>query len=356
MRSNNYQPVKSFISTVLLPLLVLSVMGVVSYRWRQAGRVPGFTFNQCQGSRIRNGSVAADVVLLGSSRMGLAIDDVAAEKWWPTQDVNVESLMLIGSSEMQQKHALHEYFRKRGIPETLGIEVSIDRGKISDVPAWTEYQATPWIRAVPSVGTVFDVFNSLLREEIVGWQDVFFYSRVSNPVSVVLSGFQLGIDQAIRHPNQVLEPSNGCKADYFKMFREGWAEPMPVDYSLPSENLLQAFRESADRVTDADIDSKRAVGEISLLKSMVSYAREKGVKRIFLMYFPDFDESPEVMTVGKITEKIPEVPLFDLRDVFKTGDPRTKNQYLDWRHMNSFGGWEVSKALSQFIQTLEASS
>jgi hypothetical protein len=344
--------IKSFVSVVLIPFIVLGGIGIGSFRWRQAGHVPGFTYNQCQGSRIRTGSAVADVVLLGSSRMGLSIDDVAVERWWPKQDINVESLMLIGSSEIQQKHALHEYFRERGVPKTLGIEVSIDRGEIGDVPAWTQYQATPWIRAVPSIETVFDVFNSLLRGEIVGWTDVFARSRVSNPLGVVLSGIQLGFDQGIRHPDQVLDPMIGCKFDYFKMFKEGWAESMPIDSALPSEGKLQSFRESANRVTDADIDSKRAIGEISLLNSMIDYAREEGVKNIFVMYFPDFDESPDVMKVEKISEKVPGVPLFDLRDVFRNGDPRTKNQYLDWRHLNSYGGWEVSKALSQFVQAL----
>lgn len=354
MQSSNTSSSRTgLVRTVILPIVVLVVIGVGATRWLSAGRVPGFTINQCQRDSYKKEKLLPDVLLIGSSRMGFAIDDVVVSETLSEINQSAEKLMIIGSVEIHQDLALREYVKNRGIPKVLGIEVSIDKKDGFEKPAWTAFKTTEWLRAVPAPSTYVEILKDSIDARTISVADIAIRSRVANPIAVTLSRLQLGFEQAIRNPRGVLEPQKTCGRNYFKMFRNGWAEPMTSDHSLPSERKLKLIRDSATRVPDAQIDSPRAVGEFEILNDIVRFAYSSGVEQVILMYFPDFEEDLSVMPAKQIIERVPNAPLFDVRNVFAEGDTRTKNQYLDWRHMNSQGAWEVSRALGQFIIEME---
>lgn len=351
-KNQNYRSF-NFLALVVVPLSLLLTAAFTADRWLAAGRVPGFTFNECQALHLRSSEPASDVLLIGSSRLGLAIDSEVVQKSLVENQLSVEKRMIIGSIEAQQDHALREYINNRGAPKVLGIEISIDRKPGDENDSWTQYRSTTWIQAVPSWSINFQFVKSLLDKGVISLRDIMFHSRVQNPLATTLARFQLGIEQVLHHPDQLKKPEKGCNRSYFKMFKNGWAEPMPDDYELPSEAKKIQIQESANRVPDANINSSRAVGEFVVLQDMIDFATKSGVEDIFLIYFPDFEEDPEVMPINEIQTRVPGVPIFDVREVFKNADPRVRFQFLDWRHLNSYGGWVVSSDIAQFISNLK---
>ncbi|MGA0118048.1 MAG: hypothetical protein ACO3JF_06610 [Ilumatobacteraceae bacterium] len=344
-----------FIRMFLLPMALLLILGIISSRWLEAGRVPGFTVKECQAVALRGSEPPADVLLVGSSRLGLAVDDEEVTKTL-TNGLKAEKIMIISSVESQQSHAIREYFSQRGVPKILGIEVSIDKKANADANPKLQYRSTPWIRSAVGWKTHLSFWRASLRDGLINWTDVFVQSVVENPIVTGLARFDLGLARGIREPSIVLNPERGCDKHYFRMFSNGWAEQIPDDYDLPTDSKLEGIKASAGRVPDAQIDSSRALGEFAILNEMVSYARKAGVEEVFLMYLPDYAEDPLVMPADRIQQKVPNTPLFDTRKFFAESDPRIANQFLDWRHLNIYGGWAVSRALGTFVSELEANS
>lgn len=341
-----------FVRMAVVPMALLLVIGTISSRWLHAGRVPGFTIRECQGLTLRGGGPPADVLLIGSSRLGLAVDDEAVTRNL-SGGLTAEKVTIVSSLESQQSHALREYISSRGAPKVLGIEVSIDKKDGAGSDPTLQFKPTTWTTAAVRWRTHLDFFRAALKSELFGWSDVFLRSTVENPVAAGLARIQMGFSRGIRSRQRVIETELGCNEHYFRMFSNGWAEPMPADHDLPSEGKLADIRESAFRAADAEIDSSRADGEFAILGEMVDYALGAGVQKVFLMYFPDFEEHPDVMPADTILERVAGVTLFDVRDVFAASDVRVGLQYLDWRHLNVYGGWVVSRELGEFVSKLD---
>ena len=313
---------------------------VIALLWLDQNRGgPATMLSRCNLLLSRSESPAADVLIVGSSRSGTALDPVAMQDMlahsFDAASPKVERITL-GLNPLRASHALLEnYLEARGAPRVIALEIMFLTRRSVERLAQRGFVISPeqyifrrdinlmtfeQILKLPSVAMPYSEGEGLLNR----WR---FRMR-----GVVLRAGAL-VYQFLRHPGEVWELS-ACD-------RDAWTrEPAwPVDFSFSYgdykpdaapgeliETLHTVMAEVApDRVLKPwqsgtaegqrypyDFGEHYRVGEVALLKSMLELASHHGVP-VVLLPLPLYRYTPGADDMSTLVDTLPEqVHVFDL--------------------------------------------
>lgn len=338
---------------VVIPVLALCVIMVPAFNWLRPGRVPGEYVNRCQGEQLRSGKPPADLVLLGASRTGFGIDEqilnlnVADDRVATT-----EKVVLLGSSEADANLGFRSYVRNRGVPKILGVELQYSRFRGANAPKRQAINLTNRSYALFGVRDYADYLGSMADDGQVPWTDVYLRSRMDSPLSFFMKHLEIGVEHALREPARTVRPFEGCDRQVLSVWGPVAAAPYTDETPDPPEKLLKSMARNAERYQPIDLDTSRAQGETAVLRNLVDFARGQGVREIFFYYFPSFGEETLAIDFAQVAQTFPGVPVVDFRSVlWDDARPGLRLQFKDSAHLNTYGAYEVTRKLIDYVAT-----
>ena len=340
---------------VVLPVFVLALIFVPSYNWLRAGRVPGRYLNRCQAEIFRRDKPAADLLLIGASRTGFAIDEAILDLRLASDGSHhTEKMVLLGNAESDSNMGLRTYLRERGAPETLGIEVLITRVAGDSAPGRYGAALTGRSYALYGASAYSGYLGGLIDNEVVGPGDVYARSYFPSPLKFFFEHLQIGFDNAFRKLGKAIDPMNGCERTVIPAWGPVAARPYNESTPQPSDEKIERLKKDSGRYVPVNVDSRRASGEVAVMRDMVRIARDAGVKNVFFYYFPSFGETPDIINLDRIAELVPVDAVFDARPVVSDpAKPGLDLQYKDRAHLNKYAAYEVTLAFVDFMKGLD---
>ncbi len=354
MRSDRRSLRRHVVRRVVLPLIALAMVFVPSYSWLRAGRVPGRYLNRCQADVYESDAPAADLLLIGASRTGFGIDDDLVDlRLSAVQSHRTDKIVLLGNADSDSNMALRTYLRERGVPESLGIEVIITR--VAGESMAPRYGASLTNRSYALFGAraYSGYLGSLVDNGVLGWRDVYARSYFPSPFKFFFEHLQVGIDNAFRQIDKAIDPMSECNRTVLPAWGPVAAAPFTDTTPRPSDKKIAQLNKEIARYVKVNLDSRRASGELSVMRDMVDIARSAGVKNVFFYYFPSFGETSDVMDLGRLGELIPGVDMFDARPIISDpSKPGLDLQYKDRAHLTKYAAYEVTTDFVDFLKGL----
>lgn len=340
---------------VAIPLLALVVIFVPSYGWLSAGRVPGRYVKRCQAKIFQSNKDAADVLMIGASRTGFAIDESIVDlRMADDGSHHTEKMVLLGNAESDTNMGLRSYLRKRGVPTTLGIEVLITRVAGDTAPGRYGAALTGRSYGLFGASAYAGYLGGLIDNDVVGYGDVYARSYFPTPLKFFFDHLQIGFDNGLRKLSQAADPMNGCDRDVLPVWGAVAARPYNESTPQPTAEKLARLKKDAGRYVPVNVDSRRASGEIAVMRDTVKIAREAGVKNVFLYYFPSFGETPDIIDLNRVAQLVPVDAVFDARPIVSDpAKPGLDLQYKDRAHLTKYAAYEVTSAFVDFLKGLE---
>jgi hypothetical protein len=338
---------------VLIPIVVLLVIVVPALNWLRPGRVPGAYFERCQGEQLRNGKPPADLVLLGASRTGFGIDEQLLDRDIPDgRAVSTEKVVLLGSSEADANLGLRSYMRSRGVPKILGIELQYSRFRGENAPKQQAITLTNRSYALFGVRDYAGYLRSMGEDGEISWTDTYVRSRMSSPASFFMKHLEIGVEHALRDPAQALKPFEDCDRRTLSVWDPVAATPYTEETPDPPQKRLASMEKNAERYQSINLASTRAQGETVVLRNLVDFAREQGVGEIFFYYFPSFGEDTPGIDFAEVEAEFPGIEILDFREaLWDDSRPGLRLQFKDSAHVNSYGAYEVTKKMIEYVTT-----
>jgi hypothetical protein len=338
---------------VLIPILALCMIIVPAFNWLRPGRVPGAYFERCQGEQLRNGKPPADLVLLGASRTGFGIDEQILDRDIPDERAaSTEKVVLLGSSEADANLGLRSYVHNRGVPKILGIELQYSRFRGADAPKQQAISLTNRSYALFGVRDYADYLGSMADDGEISWTDTYVRSRMNSPASFFMKHLEIGVEHALRDPAQALRPFEDCDRRSLSVWEPVDAMPYSAETPDPPQKLLDSMERNAERYRPIKLASSRAQGETAVLRNLVEFARGQGVEEIFFYYFPSFGEDTLGIDFAEVEAEFPGVEILDFRSVlWDDSRPGLRLQFRDSAHVNTYGAYEVTKKMIDYVTT-----
>lgn len=341
---------------MLLPVAVLAAVVVPSFRvLTTAGELETWNYSLCQTTILRDDAPPSDVLIMGSSRTGAAIDAVrVAESFTGSLDTAEKAVYALGS-EFDRDLAFRTYLQHRGVPKVLVVEASFERYADRIVDQGSMY--VPTGRAATLFGA--DVFADLtadMRDSgSVSLSDTYLESNWRSTPWFWIERLNQGFDLAVHNPRIALNPREECTWKYQPRSGRwvvGNSEPY-VEGSVgnPPRRKIDRWSSRSERFLPLDLGDDWTKQELALLNDLVREAYDAGVESVVLMYLPSFGERPDVIDLDAVRAAVPETEIFDGRDVLLDPTrPNLRYQYFDVNHMNRFAAHEISVSLAALVE------
>lgn len=340
---------------LVLPVVALALIVVPSYSWLRAGHVPGKYVNRCQARIFEEDQPAADLLLIGASRTGFGIDnDLVDLRLSNDVEHRTEKIVLLGNAESDANMALRTYLRERGAPKSLGIEILITRTAGDSADARLGANLTNRSYALFGADAYGGYLGAMVDRDVVGLADVYARSHMPSPVKFFFEHLQIGFDNAYRNLDQAIDPLGDCAKTVLPVWGPVAAAPYTDTSPRPSDRKIANLTKDSARYIPINLDSRRASGEIAVMRDIAAVARQAGVRNIFFYYFPSFGEPSDVIDLQRVSELVPGTGMFDARPV--VSDPTKPGldlQYQDRAHLTKYAAYEVTVAFAEFLEGLD---
>lgn len=337
---------------VVLPLALVVAVTVPSLRVLGSAALPDLDYLLCQMHLVKADEPASDVVFLGSSRTGAAVDATVVADRLDGDLESAEKVVLTLGSELDRDLAYRTYVEHRGAPRVLAIEMSFERysDRTEGLLTW------PTGRSATLFGAreYGDLVGSLRERGAAPLEDTYVRSRVESTPSFLLDRLNVGLDQALRSPDQALRPTDTCSWS-FEPRRGRWVagdtEPfVEAEAEAPPLSDRRRWRYYSSTFGPLRLSSEWTRQEVMLVRDLVAAAYDDGVETVVLYYLPSFRESPRVMDLDRVARLFPDTVVFDGRTVLlDDARPSLRLQYNDMNHLNIHGAYEISRALGDLI-------
>ncbi len=339
---------------LLTPIIALALVVVPSYSWLRAGHVPGKYVNRCQALIFEDDAAAADLVLLGASRTGFGLDKNLIDlRLSVNGEHRTEKIVLLGNAESDSNMALRTYLRERGAPKSLGIEILITRTGGDSAPPRLSAALTNRSYALFGASAYAGYLGALIDREVVGLADVYARSHMPSPAKFFFEHLQIGFDNAYRNPDQAFDPMGHCARTVLPVWGPVAAAPYTDSTPQPTEKKIAGLKKQSERYGRINVDSRRAEGEIAVMRDMAKIARDAGVRNVFFYYFPSFGEAADVIDLERLSELVPSAGIFDARTVLSDpAKPGLDLQFQDRAHLTKYAAYEVTVAFVDFLEGL----
>lgn len=339
---------------LVIPPVALALIVVPSYSWLRAGHVPGRYVKRCQAMVFEKDAPPADLLLIGASRTGFGIDEQLVDLRLADREHTTEKIVLLGNAESDANMALRTYLRERGAPDTIGIEILITRVAGDSAPARFGASLTNRSYALFGADAYSGYLSGLIDNDVLGPGDVYFRSHFPTPLRFFFEHLQVGLDNVLREPVAAIDPLRNCDRGVLPVWGPIAAAPYTDSTPQPSERKIENLRKEIERYVPVNLDSRRASGEIAVLRDTVKIARDAGVKNVFFYYFPSFAETAEAIDLDRISELVPGAGMFDVRPILDDpAKPGLDLQYKDRAHLTKYAAYEVTTAFVDYLKGLD---
>ena len=339
---------------LVIPIFILALVLVPSYSWLRAGHVPGKYVNRCQAKIFEENAPAADLLLIGASRTGFGIDnDLVDLRLSGTSAHRTEKIVLLGNADSDSNMALRTYFRDRGVPDSLGIELLITRTAGGSAPPRSSAALTNRSYALFGADVYSGYLDALIERDVLGLSDVYLRSYFPSPAKFFFEHLQIGLDNAFRNIDQAIDPLGDCARTVLPVWGPVAAAPYTDATPQPTQRKIDTLTREVARYVPVDLDSSRAAGEIAVMRDMLKIAREAGVRNVFFYYFPSFGETTDLIDLRRVSELVPGAEMFDARPILEDpAKPGLNLQFQDRAHLTKYGAYEVTVGFIEFLTSL----
>lgn len=345
---------------VVIPIVVLAILFVGSERVLGSASLPSWpllrsrsglpVWQLCQMNQIRTPGRPSDVLVMGSSRTGAAMDQKLMSRLQGGGPRSVERVAYTYGSPLDRDLAFRTYVGERGAPEVLGIELAFDPPKAGDP---SPYAATARTHVMFDASVYRGMVKDLRRRQDVPLSDTYWWSRLQATPGYALRRVDAGTDLALRDPRAALSPTKQCNGQRMGYWdNAGLARPSTQLEPLTPRRARIWNRQITTR-RPIDLDATWAQAKLKLTRDLVDYARRQGVEKVVFYHLPAYHEPADALDLDRIRREFPDVPIFDARPILENPDlPLLREQYGSASHVNAIGAYVLSQAFLDFVRRL----
>jgi hypothetical protein len=346
-----------FLRLVLFPIFILSAIIIPSFRVLESARLPDRARPMCTKEQIVSDQEPSDVLFIGTSRTGAAIDPILIAKNLENEFDSAEKAVLTGSSEFERNLLYLTYARHRGVPRVLAIETSFS-STTSETWRFPSPPSATWPsnRAVMmfDVGVYQNLISNLQANGGVTASNTFFRSEYQTVAGYFFRRLESGFSFALKSPQLAITPLDTCTWGTTPIQGKwvlGDAEPYDSETApMATEKKLTQWADLASQFLPFDPTNETTTLELSLIENLIETAYEDGVESVVLYYLPSAWEEPDVSGVSFLAAHLENIEFFDATTVLVDDDrPDLRFQRPNLSHVNRFAAYEISSQFAEFI-------
>lgn len=312
----------------------------------------------CAIDKVRSDEPAANILFLGSSRMGAAIDLVYIQNQMALHlddpDITVERLAILSSWPTQYSTLIREYVANRGAPDLvifLPTYAVTDKSIFHGTPLFNERT-----EMMADLGTLSDVQARFLENDNKpSWKRLSQAGWNSTPerwlyrtTNYILSALKYPLDTLTGEQNHC-SPSRKDSLARRKVWPYNVVTDVNEPFSNPDaklmspENILLAEEVSGNHLPFDPRDPVRRF-EAAEIRDVVDIFHAEGTV-VYFTIIPSFGRT-EVFpdTLAGLNEVFPDVPFIDSYPAFSDlTEAQRKLAFRDSKHQNIIGATYISR-------------
>lgn len=352
---------KSYITgRLIIPLLALAAytLIVVSVDYVGGYSLPAEIV--CLKTDINRQVDKANVLFIGSSRTGAAVDPVYIESLLEDRagkETSVYKINSTGPDLIFYNMMARDYLERAGAPEHVYIELMYAIKKTSEF--YETHKNRPLIPYLSTKGIMLgDVsdYTALLVTEPFDESSKVIFRKYKNPAQFLASKSNSAFYHFIRHPVSSYGDWRDCQ-DTDSWRRKGglWIYGSLDKEAVDSDVLLTGalrtspqFQYSLRNIEPRLPDSAARVYENESLNALKDLFLRAGTKSVNFVFFPSYHEEMSTLDRATYEEKFAGANLVFLQDLY-ADKPTLSEMFRDPHHFNKSGALIVSRALSENI-------
>ncbi|MEM8800059.1 MAG: hypothetical protein AAGF15_08275 [Pseudomonadota bacterium] len=347
----------------LIWAIVLILFGLIGYT-RQTFNVQ--TSYLCLMAKVRSDTPPPDIMFLGSSRIGSAIDPVYVQqklsKALDRPDLTVEKFAILASQPMQYVATVKEMLANRGAPDVVVMlpPYGIVEERVFDGNRlfWGRTAIMTDLDILEDIKTSFHA-----QDPLPLWRRISHADWQSMPEIWLKRASEMIYAAVAEVPRRANNDIVGCPDDrrdslvatytwpYGTISDDADPREHPDMFWLDADGHEEA-QKTADQHLSFDASSEERQLEVAAIETLVKALETAGADTIFTLMPTYGREAVEPVTKTSLKAAFPDTPLVDSYDAFEGLDLDTRREtFRDSKHFNLIGG----KYISQFwVKTLEA--
>lgn len=344
-----------FVRLVIIPILVLAIIMVPSFRILQSSRNTGIEARvTCQMRMIKAGTEPADVLLVGSSRTGAGIDPILLEEQFDGDLETAEKAVLTKGSEYDRSLLYRTYTKYRGVPRVLGIQISVDRAERTEPEPSLNYPTDRTFQ-VFETDVQADMLADLRDRGDANLFNTYVKNEYISEAGFFLTRLDVGADFALRAPTRALNPDEDCTWGT-RALSGRWVLGNSKRYfegetPVPDQATRDQWVEESANFRPVDPNDPYTADELALMHELVDKAYSDGVERVVLFYIPSAGERPEIFDPAWFEQEFPNVTVMDGREAIADDElPGLKWQFFNLNHVNRIAAYYLTMQMLGYVQ------
>jgi hypothetical protein len=298
-----------------------------------------------------------DVLLIGNSRTGAAIDPVYVTgkvREQTGKEIAIERITLTGPLLPQFALIMQEYARNRGIPQQVFLQLIYNRDPVEqrkvDAPLFglrdIAYGNLADMVAVQHAAQLNEYDTAMPRQ---------FQQGYSSITAVALTKVTTNIYSSLRYYfRSPYRPIPRCEGDYVFQQSVVWPYGQITDGKLdfgtqPTVKEKREWREIVSHYLPLDPSRPERRFENDQLHKLIAFLEGRGAK-VYLVAYPQFAERLPAAHKQAILREFPEATLIDGYQAFEAEVGEGHADYFrDPNHLNYGGARIISRLVAQRI-------
>jgi hypothetical protein len=320
-------------------------------------------FTWCFIEQLSIDEPASDVLIIGSSRSGLAVDPPWIEEQLLDGRLTVERATFGTNGEMIKDLGLRTYLRDRGVPTTLVLELGFEQHsaafELLHGPAPEPFSVDEDLPIAYSGSTYTELITDLVSHGDLDISDLLLRSTVVSPAQFTAERLDAGLSVALRHPGSVVDRKTANCPPNIKVPPANWtwgtSRPyQPKRIKEPDPAVTQQLELAASTFRGVDFDDPFTQDELTLTRDIIRTARQAGVENVILLYLPTYGTAGAKVNIDQVRTLFPDEPIIDgYRVMHDPSKPLLQYQYHDVTHVNRIGARAISQAIVDAVNALD---
>jgi hypothetical protein len=346
----------------LAPFILIAALAALAWVGKTGRAYNTAPHVRCVYILAERDTPAADVLLVGSSRIGRGLDPgymMARIADQTGQDIMIERLALTQSAQPQYRPLVSRYIAHRKAPKYAFVQLLYNfvpnRQRSWDTPI-----NSPRNVAHANVSELVEIQMSAVMNDfdtfLPRWSEAAY---VTTP-ALILQNISTDIYAGLRYPAQTLRGrTDVCRGERIYKQRENWHYNSLSDDIVFAEDAAQKTRRLEDEKTAAGFlpiaaTSAQRTYENSQLRPLLAELSEAG-STVFIMIMPSLGQrSISAEEIAGLEQAFPEYPVVHPFSIYKgeLGDQLAVS-FGDTHHPTDFGAMLFSRYFADYMSGLD---